>query len=70
MNIINFIKFKSDRHYLLKHKDEYPMVKSKNKKKSYLIATFNKKVIQIFDAECLYTMNVDEFYDTFRIVRR
>jgi hypothetical protein len=70
MNIINFIKFKLDRHYLLKHKNEHPIVKSKVGNKSYFIANFNNKIIQIFDTEYLYTLNVSGFYNNFRVVKR
>lgn len=71
MNIINFIKFKLDRCYLLKHKNKHPLVKSKFGNRLYFIANFNKKIIQIFDTEYLYTLNnVNEFYNNFRVVRR
>lgn len=71
MNIINFIKFKLDRRYLLKHKNGHPVVKAKHlKNKLYFIATFNKKIIQIFDMTYLYTLNIDEFYNNFLVVRR
>jgi len=43
MNIINFIKFKLDRRYLLKHKNEHSLVKSKVGNKLFFIANFNKK---------------------------
>jgi hypothetical protein len=70
MNIVNFIRFKLDRHYLLKHKNEHPLVKSKIENKLYFIANFNKKIIQIFDMEYLYTLNnVNEFYNNFRVVK-
>ena len=45
------------------------MVKSKFENKLYFIANFNKKIIQIFDMEYLYTLDVDEFYNTFQITR-
>ena len=44
-------------------------ITKKNEKHVYYLTTFNKRFVQLFDTDYLYSMSLKEFYENYRFIR-